>query len=144
MKRLLQTLVWAAIIFTFVACEKDKSLEPGAGDLIELDKAILSFAEEGGEDTVSMLNYRGWDIEGGYEDIFLINGYWQYSNYVYPTSLVSIRDFLDGDWYRAVIPENAQHTIIITVTPNTTGAHRKARIIMRSGNDTGLITIYQE
>ena len=35
---------------------------------IEVDKSQLSFTPEGGEQTITVLNYNRWWISGGYED----------------------------------------------------------------------------
>lgn len=87
----------------------------GKWDPIELDKYELSFTSEGGEDRVTSLNY---------DFLWLAD------------------DVLDGEWYRASIP-NEGNTLVVTVYPNDSTEPREAKIGLTVGDAFTDVKIYQ-
>ena len=65
MKRFFQTILFAIAIM--VACSCEELQKDGAWDPVELDKSNIEFTAEGGQETVTALNYTSWWINGGYE-----------------------------------------------------------------------------
>lgn len=130
----------------FCLCGCDSSIDE-QWDAPMLDKSELHFAAEGGEQTVTILNYGRWWIYGGYEDSEVVDGVMKYTNYIYATHSdenINSHDLLDGGWYRAVVPNKGDSTqVIITVDTNPTTQPRKATIEMTVGNAGASIKIYQ-
>ena len=84
MKRFFQTILFATAIM--VACSCEELQKDGAWDPVELDKSNIEFTAEGGQETVTALNYTSWWINGGYESAIKVNGKWEYTNYVHASS----------------------------------------------------------
>ena len=137
------TLLALVVAVVMTSCEEyDGRWKP-----IEVDKSQLSFTPEGGEQTVTAVNYKSWWISGGYEDFDQAKN--EYTNYVYPTSTdgedVCTYDLLDGGWYYVVVPDKGNsNQVVITVGVNTTSKPRSATIIMRNRNAFTNISIQQE
>lgn len=112
---------------------------------MELDKSELQFNSEGGEQTVTVLNYQRWWISGGYEDSEYVDGKMLYRNYVYPESTDGgAYDILDGGWYQVTVPDKGRsNEAVIRVEQNTVASPRKATIKMQAGNAFTSIMIYQ-
>ena len=143
MKRIIFVLVSVVAIFT--SCQE--IVLDGAWDPIELDKKHVNFPSEGGQNTVSTLNYSRWWICGGYEAKTQVNGRWEYTDYVYPSSSEEYvtYDILEGGWYHVVVPDKGKsNTIIITVDPNEGSEPRKAIIDMTVGDSFTSISISQK
>ena len=141
------TLLALISFFAMTSCEKGPSI--GDWPPIELDKQQLTFAAEGGEQTVTVENYNHWWINGGYEEAIMVNGRTEYINYVYPTSTegegLYIYHLLDGGWYKVVVPGKTNcNTAVITVAPNNTEEPRQATIIMTVGDTSSHIQINQD
>ena len=137
------TLLALVVAVVMTSCEEyDGRWKP-----IEVDKSQLSFTPEGGEQTITVLNYNRWWISGGYEDYDKAKN--EYTNYVYPTSTdgedICTYDLLDGGWYYVTVPEKgASNTVIIAVDKNETGKARKATVLMTVGNASTQIEINQQ
>ena len=65
MKRFFQTILFATAIM--VACSCEELQKDGAWDPVELDKSNIEFPAEGGQETVTALNYTSWWINGLYD-----------------------------------------------------------------------------
>ena len=69
---------------------------------IELDKTHVNFPQEGGQNTVTALNYTRWWINGGYESTTYVDDHWEYTNYFPATSSggeeTYTYDVLDAGW----------------------------------------------
>ena len=129
MKRFFQIILFAVAIMTIWSCEETQS--DGAWDPIELDKNHVDFPQEGGQNTVSALNYTTWWINGGYET--------SPQEYVHATSSegeeACTYDVLDGGWYHILVPDKGKsNTVIITVDPHDDTKPRHATIEMQAGN----------
>ena len=136
------TLLALVVAVVVTSCEEyDGRWKP-----IEVDKSQLSFTPEGGEQTITVLNYNRWWISGGYEDYDKAKN--EYTNYVYPTSTdgeeICTYDLLDGGWYYVSVPLNGRNTAVVKVLGNTTGTARQANIIMTVGNIFVIISISQQ
>ena len=70
MKRSINAVALAAIICFASSCEETIFEKEGDWDPIELDKTHVNFPPEGGQNTVSALNYSRWWISGGYESSY--------------------------------------------------------------------------
>ena len=113
----------------------------GAWDPIELDKTHVDFPQEGGQNTISALNYTQWWINGGYESSPL--------EYTHATSSdgeeVHTYDLLDGGWYHILVPDKGKsNTVIITVDLHYDTKPRQATIEMQAGNAFTKFTISQQ
>lgn len=144
MKRILFALISVVAILT--SCEQ--IILDGDWDPIELDKKHVNFPSEGGQNTVSALNYSRWWICGGYGSKTQVNGRWEYDDYVYPTSSVEeyvTYDTLDGGWFHVLVPDQGKsNTVIITVEPNEGSEPRTAIIDMTVGDSFTSISISQK
>ena len=144
MKRILFALISLAAILT--SCEQ--IILDGDWDPIELDKKHVNFPSEGGQNTVSALNYSRWWICGGYGSKTQVNGRWENDDYVYPTSSVEeyvTYDTLDGGWFHVLVPDQGKsNTVIITVEPNEGSEPRTAIIDMTVGDSFTSISISQK
>lgn len=143
MKRILT--IMAAII---CLCSCEETILDGAWDPMELDKTHVNFPSEGGQNTVSVLNYNSWWIAGGYDVAELVDNQWEYSGYVYATSSdgegANTSDILEGSWYHVTVPNKGQsNTIIITVDPLGDSKARQAMIEMQAGNTFARISLQQ-
>lgn len=141
MRKLITLFVLIALVVITSCEEYDGKWRP-----MKVDKQHLNFTAEGGEQSVTLLNYSRWWISGGYESYDPTNG--GYTNYLYPTSTGGMDfytyDLLDGGWYHVVVPNNGQSNIIvITVDKNETGQVRQATIVMTGGNVGTKIQISQ-
>lgn len=126
MKRFLYAIAFVATLFLSSSCEE--VILDGAWDPIELDKNHVNFPKEGGQNTVSALNYNHWWISGGYESA---------DTYSY--------DVLDGGWYHVLVPDKGKsNTVIITVDPNDDVNPRDAIIQMQAGNAFTSFSISQQ
>ena len=114
----------------------------GGWDPIEIDMPKLSFTAEGGEQVIQVLNYQSWWINCGYESAAYINGQWEYTNFITPTS--ADEDLLDGGWYHVSIPTDKANTAVVTVDANDSSAPREATIAMQLFNAFGEFEIFQE
>ena len=145
MKRFFQTSLFAIAIIAVCSCEELQ--KDGAWDPIELDKNNLEFSSQGGQETVTALNYTSWWISGGYESATQVNGEWKYINYVYATSSredTNTSDVLDGGWYHVAVPNNGKrNTAIITVDSHDGPKPRQAVILMQAGDAFAKISISQ-
>ena len=136
-----------ASLICFSSCE-EVCLD-GAWDPIELDKKHVNFPPEGGQNTVSALNYNRWWISGGYE-VSSIDDQKTNSDYIHASSSdgdeTHIYDILDGGWYHVSVPDKGMsNTIIITVDPIGAAGHpRDAIIEMQAGNAFTKISISQQ
>ena len=65
MKQLFQTILFAAAVMAACSCEELQ--KDGAWDPVELDKSNIEFPAEGGQETVTALNYTSWWINGLYD-----------------------------------------------------------------------------
>lgn len=118
MKRTIYAIIFSAAIFSFSSCEE--IVLDGAWDPIELDKSHVNFPPEGGQNTVSVLNYTRWWISSAY-------------------------DLLDGGWYRVTVPDQGRsRTIIITVDPLGDAKPRQAVIEMTVGDAFTKVSIAQQ
>ena len=142
MKRFVYAIALVATMFFASSCEETIFEKEGDGDPIELDKTHVNFPPEGGQNTVSALNYSRWWISGGYES--------SYKDYINATSSggdeTCTYDVLDGGWYHVSVPDKGKsNTIIITVDPlSGDGNPREAIIEMQAGNAFTKISIGQE
>ena len=68
MKRLSYIIIFITFVSAFISCEHVLCVD-GAWDPMELDKAHVNFPSEGGQNTVSVLNYTLWWIVGGYTSV---------------------------------------------------------------------------
>jgi len=146
MKHFFQTILFAAAMI-MVVCSCEELQKIGAWDPVELDKNNIEFSSEGGEETVTALNYPSWWINGGYESVTQVNGKSEYNNYIYATSSggkTNMCDLLDGGWYHVTVPNNGKsNTIIIKVDPRDDVKPRQAVIAMQAGNAFTYISISQ-
>ena len=142
MKRFVYAIALVATMFFASSCEETIFHKDGDWDPIELDKTHVNFPPEGGQNTVSALNYNRWWINGGYE----LSSH----EYTQPTSSegdeVCTYDILDGGWYHVSVPDKGKsNTIIITVDPlNGDGNPREAIIEMQAGDAFTKISIAQQ
>ena len=146
MKRFFQTILFATAIM--VACSCEELQKDGAWDPVELDKSNIEFPAEGGQETVTALNYTSWWINGGYESAIQVNGKWEYTNYVHASSSegeeTNTYDVLDGGWYHVTLPDNGKsNTVVIAVDPHDDTNPRQAVIVMQAGNAFAKISISQ-
>lgn len=138
----------AAMVLASVSCDPSRYID-GAWEPIEMDKAEVHFTAEGGEETVTVLNYSSWWMHYGYEDTYFEGGSLKYVNSVSATSSggpdTYTYDLLDGGWYHAVVPEKSRsNKLVITVDPNTTSASRHATIHLSVGDAFGSVRIIQD
>lgn len=136
MKRI---LILLAAIVCLCACEE--VILDGAWDPVELDKNHVNFPQEGGQNTISALNYTRWWINGGYET--------SPQQYVQATSSdgeeACTYDVLDGGWYHILVPDKGKsNTVIITVDLHYDTKPRLATIEMQAGNAFTTFTISQQ
>lgn len=139
MKRFFQIILIAVAMMTIWSCEETQL--DGAWDPIELDKIHVDFPKEGGQNTVSALNYTRWWINGGYET--------SPQQYVHATSSEGEEaytyDVLDGGWYHILVPDKGKsNTVIITVDPQDDTQPRHATIEMQAGDAFTKFTISQQ
>ena len=139
MKRFVYAIAFLATLLLSSSCEE--VIMDGAWDPIELDKTHVNFPPEGGQNTVSALNYSRWWICGGYESSPL--------EYTHATSSdgeeVHTSDLLDGGWYHILVPDKGKsNTVIITVDPHDDTNPRQATIEMQAGNAFTKFTISQQ
>ena len=139
MKPLLYAVAIMATMLFASSCEE--TIMEGAWDPIELDKSHVNFPQEGGQNTVSALNYTRWWINGGYET--------SPQQYVHATSSEGEEaytyDVLDGGWYHILVPDKGKsNTVIITVDPHDDTKPRHATIEMQAGNAFTKFTISQQ
>lgn len=137
---------FAALVLSGSSC--NRFLKDGDWDPIKMDKSEVHFTSNGGEETVTSLNYGSWWINGGYEDFQIVNGQGQYVNYVMAGSTdgqeAYTYDILDGGWYHASVPEKGRsNKLIITVDQNYTAKPRQATIDMEAGDAFTSVKIYQ-
>lgn len=136
----LHVILFVMSILAMSSCERD-----GEWDAIELNRDHVSFSSEGGQSIVTILNYGGWWISGGYS--IVVDDQPNPSDYINATSSEGangLSDTLDGGWYRALIPEKGRsNTVVIIVYPNE-GAPRRTFIQMSVGNAFARIDITQE
>ena len=144
MKRLAQIVAACAVmVFSTVSCNKsEKEQTAGGWDPIEIDTPKLSFTAEGGEQVIQVLNYQSWWINCGYESAAYINGQWEYTNFITPSS--ADEDLLDGGWYHVSIPTDKANTAVVTVDANDSSTPREATIEMQLFNAFGEFEIFQE
>ena len=144
MKRIIFAIVSVVAIFT--SCES--IVLDGGWDPIEVDKKHVDFPSEGGQNTVSALNYTRWWISGAHGDKTQVDGHWEYTDYIYPTSSVEgyvTYDILEGGWYHVQVPDKGKsNSIIITVDPNEGSESRTAIIEMTVGDAFTSISISQQ
>ena len=117
MKRILTIIAAIACL-----CSCKENIFDGAWDPMELDKTHVNFPSEGGQNTVSVLNYTRWWIIGG-EEVFRIDDHKINSDYIHADSSdgeeACTYDILDGGWYHVMVPDKGKsNTIIITVDPD--------------------------
>ncbi len=130
-------------------CSCEETIYDGAWDPMELDKSHVNFSSEGGQNTVSVLNYTRWWISGGYDFAEAVDDHWEYRGYIHATSSdgeeACTYDILEGDWYHVMVPDKGKsNTIIITVDPIGDGGQpREAIIEMQAGNAFSKISIAQ-
>ena len=142
-----QILTIMAAIACLCSCEE--TILDGAWDPMELDKTHVNFPSEGGQNTVSVLNYTRWWINGGYDFKELVDNQWEYRGYVHATSSdgeqACTYDILEGSWYHVMVPDKGKsNTIIITVDPIDHGGRpREAIITMTVGDAFSNISIAQ-
>lgn len=142
MKRFVYAIALGATMFFASSCEETIFQKDGDWDPIELDKTHVNFPPEGGQNTVSALNYSRWWINGGYES--------SYQDYIHATSSggdeTCTYDVLDGGWYHVTVPDKGKsNTIIITVDPlSGDGNPREAIIEMQAGDAFTQISIAQK
>lgn len=80
----------------------------GRWDPIALDKEEVHFPKEGGEETVTVLNYPSWWINFGYDYGEVGPGGGSLYGYVRATSTVGKdgpADLLEAEWYHATVPD---------------------------------------
>ena len=119
MKRSSCIIILIAAVSAFISCEHVLCVD-GAWDPMELDKTHVNFPSEGGQNTVSVLNYTRWWISGG-------------------------DDILEEDWYHVIVPDKGKsNTVIMTAYPNDEGKPRQAIIEMQAGDAFAKISIAQE
>lgn len=141
MKRFVYAIALVATMSFASSCEEIIFQKDGDWDPIELDKTHVNFPPEGGQNTVSALNYSRWWICGGYESSPL--------EYTHATSSdgeeVHTSDLLDGGWYHILVPDKGKsNTVIITVDPHDDTKPRQATIEMQAGNAFTKFTISQQ
>ena len=142
MKRFVYAIALVATMFFASSCEETIFQKDGDWDPIELDKTHVNFPPEGGQNTVSALNYSRWWINGGYES--------SYQDYIHATSSdgdeTCTYDVLHGGWYHVSVPDKGKsNTIIITVDPlSGDGNPREAFIEMQAGDAFTKISIAQK
>lgn len=142
MNRFVYAIALGATMFFASSCEETIFQKDGDWDPIELDKTHVNFPPEGGQNTVSALNYSRWWINGGYES--------SYQDYIQATSSggdeTCTYDVLDGGWYHVIVPDKGKsNTIIITVDPlSGDGNPREAIIEMQAGDAFTKISIAQK
>ena len=144
MKRFVYAIALGATMFFASSCEETIFQKDGDWDPIELDKTHVNFPPEGGQNTVSALNYSRWWINGGYESAVQVNGKWEYTNYVHASSSegeeTNTYDVLDGGWYHVTLPDNGKsNNVILTVDPHDDTKPRQAVIVMQAGNASAYI-----
>ena len=142
MKSFVYAVALAATIFFTWSCEETIFEKEGDWDPIELDKTHVNFPSEGGQNTVSALNYNRWWINGGYDP--------SSREYIHPSSSgedeTCTYDVLDGGWYHVIVPDKGKsNTVIITVDPLCDGGNpREAIIEMQAGDAFTKISIAQQ
>lgn len=139
MKKFLSLLT---LLLCMVATSCDEPMD-GDWSPIEVDKKQLEFTSAGGEQTVTMLNYGHWWINGGYEGGVQVNGTSEYVNYVHPEP--GVFNSLDGGWYRVTVPDGEDGNVaVVVVDSNDTGESRQAKIIMTVGDAFVTISVNQQ
>lgn len=127
---------------------RDSLPAPGDWPPIKLDRKEYLFNCYSGEVTITALNYESWWINYGYEDARNVNGKIEYDNFVsatYASNGAAVRNYLDGGWYQALVPNNGQsNQLIITVGPNDTGQQRHATLTLQCCNAFTHLRIYQD
>lgn len=147
MKPLLYAVAIMATMLFASSCEE--TIMDGAWDPIELDKSHVNFPHDGGQNTVSALNYNRQWINGGYEVTYIADQKIN-SDYIHASSSdgneTHTYDILDGGWYHVSVPDKGKsNTIIITVEPlSGDGNPREAIIEMQAGDAFTKISIAQK
>ena len=141
MKRFVYAIALVATVFFASSCEETIFQKDGDWDPIELDKTHVNFPPEGGQNTVSALNYSRWRISGGYES--------SYQDYIHATSSgvdeTCTYDVLDGGWYHVIVPDKGKsNTVIIAVDQHYDTKPRQAVIEMQAGDAFTKISISQQ
>lgn len=149
MMRLFAHISICVALFIAAACQKFTADDLGNWEPIKFDKSELNFSTEGGEQTVSILNYSKWCLLYGYEDIQSVNGSWEYTNIVRAHSSndtnLNYHDTIEGEWYRVFAPDNGhQNKLVITVSQNKQTMPRHIIIALESGDAYGEIKINQQ
>lgn len=149
MKRFVYAIALVATMFFASSCEETIFEKDGDWDPIELDKTHVNFPPEGGQNTVSALNYTRWWISGGYDVAELVDNQWEYRGYVHSTSSdgeeACTYDILEGGWYHVMVPDKGKsNAIIITVDSHDGAEPRKAVVEMQAGDAFTRISICQD
>lgn len=148
MKRFVYAIALVATMFFASSCEETIFEKEGDWDPIELDKTHVNFPPEGGQNTVSALNYSRWWINGGYE-VTCIDDQKIKSDYIHASSSdgqeTHTYDVLDGGWYHITVPDKGKsNTVIITVDPHYDTEPRQAVIDMQAGDAFTRFSISQQ
>ena len=117
---------------------------------VKFDKDFVSFTSDGGKDVITNLK-KGWlHIINASERVFEDNE-WRiiYPNiYEAEDGMVNLsydENNLDGRWFHISIPEPPNsHTLIIEVSPNSTGQSRQLHVSLRIADCFKGVTIEQQ
>lgn len=125
----------------------EESLLDGNWPAIQLDKQEVVFPSEGGMDSVAMLNYSSWWINGGYSAAPDEEGVWRrIGDYFYASSSdgAYTYDILEGDWFHAFVPDKGMsNKLIISADANILACPRYAIIEMECGDVFTTIKLFQ-
>lgn len=122
----------------------------GKWPAIRLDKPKLTFSSEGGEETVTALNYSYLGISCAWEGTQIVDGKNQRINYS-PSQYVydgEVAYIIDGGWYRVVQPQGndkqPSNQIFISVAPNTSSLPRHVTVQLECGDAFARLEINQK
>lgn len=119
--------------FVFISCEKQ--IADGDWPPIEVNKEKLYFPKEGGEETISSLNYKSWWISDRYNPEFTT--FKGEDGHTY--------EKLDGGWYTVTMRRKPHsNSAVIQVQKNDTETPRQAIFDMTVGDSFKSIWINQE
>lgn len=94
-------------------------------DPIEMDKSVLTFGPEGGEQSTTSLNYDGLWLNYGYEEVETDNNVTINNRFVDATENGRV---IESSWYRVEIPEGSNNVLVVTVDATLTAIPRTAII----------------
>lgn len=138
---------WTCTVMLFLL---GTSCTLGKWPAIRLDKSELSFSSEGGEETITALNYSSLGISCAWEGMQIVNGKNEWINYIGRRYVFDgeIAYVIDGGWYHVIQPQGtdkqSSNQIFITVDPNPLSTPRHVTVQLECGDALSRLEINQK